>query len=209
MRELVKSSLGESLPKYPSWRIALVLYKDYFEDFLVKQACPFTADLAVFEKALGSFHVQGGRDIPEAVYEGLDGALSLPWNEDSDKKNHSDRGCPAASKTARQGYERNGGCSRGGEGRSDERHHPAGQRNILITGLRGLAYWRVRLAVAGADEACVAAASSVLRIGRLGLRRGFFLLSSSSLIASAGIRARSFFASTRYSGGRLAPPATS
>lgn len=86
MRELVKSSLDEALPKYPSWRIALVLYKDYFEDFLVKQACPFTTDLAVFEKALGSFHVQGGRDIPEAVYEGLDGALSLPWNGDSDKK---------------------------------------------------------------------------------------------------------------------------
>ena len=86
MRELVKASLDEALPKYPSWRIALVLYKDYFEDFLVKQACPFTTDLSAFEKALNSFRVQGGRDIPEAVYEGLDGALSLPWNPDSEKK---------------------------------------------------------------------------------------------------------------------------
>jgi Mg-chelatase subunit ChlD len=86
MRELIQSNLEEELPKYRSWRVALVLYKDYFEDFMVKQACPFTADLAVFRKALDGFRVQGGRDIPEAVYEGLDGALSLPWNPDSEKK---------------------------------------------------------------------------------------------------------------------------
>lgn len=86
LRELIQSNLEEELPKYRSWRVALVLYKDYFEDFMVKQACPFTADLAVFRKALDGFRVQGGRDIPEAVYEGLDGALSLPWNPDSEKK---------------------------------------------------------------------------------------------------------------------------
>lgn len=86
IREFLKPMLEELLPTYPSWRIALVLYKDYFEDFLVKNACPFTSDLAVFRKALGSFRVQGGRDIPEAVYEGLDGALALPWNPESDKK---------------------------------------------------------------------------------------------------------------------------
>lgn len=86
IREFLKPMLEELLPTYPSWRIALVLYKDYFEDFLVKNACPFTSDLAVFRKALGSFRVQGGRDIPEAVYEGLDGALALPWNSEADKK---------------------------------------------------------------------------------------------------------------------------
>ncbi|HKL85454.1 MAG TPA: vWA domain-containing protein [Treponemataceae bacterium] len=86
IRESLKPMLEELLPTYPSWRIALVLYKDYFEDFLVKQACPFTTDLTVFKKALGSFRVQGGRDIPEAVYEGLDGALALDWNPEADKK---------------------------------------------------------------------------------------------------------------------------
>jgi len=86
MRELLEALLAEILPEYPSWRIGLVLYKDYFEDFLVRTACPFTADLSVFRKALGSFHVQGGRDIPEAVYEALDGALALPWNPEADKK---------------------------------------------------------------------------------------------------------------------------
>jgi len=86
VRELIEPVLADTLPKYPSWRIGLVLYKDYFEDFLVKQACPFTTDLSVFRKALDSFHVQGGRDIPEAVYEGLDGALSYSWKSDADKK---------------------------------------------------------------------------------------------------------------------------
>ncbi len=78
--------LQEILAGYPSWRIGLVLYKDYFEDFLVKPASPFVSDLTVFRRALGSFRVQGGRDIPEAVYEGLDAALAFPWNPLSDKK---------------------------------------------------------------------------------------------------------------------------
>jgi hypothetical protein len=86
LRELMEGFLAELLPQYPSYRIALVLYKDYFEDFLVKAACPFTSDLAVFRKALGSFRVQGGRDIPEAVYEALDGALVYPWNPEADRK---------------------------------------------------------------------------------------------------------------------------
>lgn len=86
LRELLDQSLQELLPQYPAWRVGLVLYKDYFEDFLVKPACQFTTDLAVFNKALNSFRVQGGRDIPEAVYEGLDSALTYPWNPEADKK---------------------------------------------------------------------------------------------------------------------------
>jgi Mg-chelatase subunit ChlD len=86
IRVQMEPLLAEILPNYPSWRIALVLYKDYDEDFLVKQACPFTGDLSKFQKAMDSFLVQGGRDIPEAVYEGLDGALAQPWNPEADKK---------------------------------------------------------------------------------------------------------------------------
>lgn len=86
MRELLEGVLSETLNEYPSYRIALVLYKDYFEDFLVKSACAFTSDLSVFRKALNGFHVQGGRDIPEAVYEAIDGALAYPWNPEADKK---------------------------------------------------------------------------------------------------------------------------
>ena len=86
LRELMEPALATLLPEYPSWRIGLVLYKDYFEDFLVKRACSFTSDLSVFRKALAGFRVQGGRDIPEAVYEALDGALAYPWNPEADRK---------------------------------------------------------------------------------------------------------------------------
>lgn len=86
VRKTLQDILKDELPKYPSWRVALVLYKDYSDDFLVRDACPFTTDLVAFRKALGSFYVGGGGDIPEAVYEGLDGALKLPWNPDAEKK---------------------------------------------------------------------------------------------------------------------------
>ncbi len=86
VREMVIPVLEEMLPRWPSWRVALVLYKDYYEDFLARIATPFTADLDLFQKALNSFRVQGGRDIPEAVYEGLHAALSLSWTPGSDRK---------------------------------------------------------------------------------------------------------------------------
>jgi len=75
LRELIEPVLSEILPTYPSWRIALVLYKDYFEDFLVKQACPFTNDLAVFRKALGEFQGAGGARHPGS---GLRGSRRSP-----------------------------------------------------------------------------------------------------------------------------------
>ncbi len=86
VRNELVPALQEALAGYPDWRVSLVLYKDYDEDFLVKRAISFTRDLAAFRKALWSFRVQGGRDIPEAVYEGLDGALSLPWMPLWDRK---------------------------------------------------------------------------------------------------------------------------
>ncbi|HNQ97631.1 MAG TPA: VWA domain-containing protein [Treponemataceae bacterium] len=86
IRELIEPMLDEHLNRYPSWRVSLVLYKDYFEDFLVRVACTFTKSLPAFRKSLNAFRVQGGRDIPEAVYEGLHAALMLPWNEGADRK---------------------------------------------------------------------------------------------------------------------------
>jgi hypothetical protein len=86
VRKMIIPEIENCLSGYPAWRLSLVLYKDYDEDFLVKRACIFTEDLATFKKALWSFRVQGGRDIPEAVYEGINDALSLPWNLDADRK---------------------------------------------------------------------------------------------------------------------------
>lgn len=86
IRRSIIPVLEDVLVPWPSWRIALVLYKDYFDDFLTKNACAFTNDLGVFRRALSSFRVQGGRDIPEAVYEGLDAALAYPWTRENEKR---------------------------------------------------------------------------------------------------------------------------
>ena len=89
VRKNISSMLAEILPQYKTYRIALVLYKDYREDFLVREACVFTDNLKKFEKALYGFKVFGGRDIPEAVYEGLFLGLRQSWralDADVDKK---------------------------------------------------------------------------------------------------------------------------
>lgn len=85
IRKSIPPLLEEILPADKPWRVALVLYKDYFEDFTVKTACGFTGDMQTFSRALKNFAVQGGRDIPEAVYEAVDCALDLPWNENADR----------------------------------------------------------------------------------------------------------------------------
>lgn len=86
IRKNIPVLLKDLLPKYTSWRIALVLYKDYFEDFTVKTVCGLTNDMDVFSRALKNFSVQGGRDIPEAVYEGINEALDLSWDETAEKR---------------------------------------------------------------------------------------------------------------------------
>ena len=84
VRELLAISLKKILAQYDSYRIGLVLYKDYYDDFLTKTATDFTSDIDRFSAALKSFSVFGGRDIPEAVYEGLDAGLDLEWRTDAD-----------------------------------------------------------------------------------------------------------------------------
>jgi len=71
--------LRESIAKTVSFRIGMVLFKDYHEEYL-NRIIPFTADLDVFQKSLDAIQVGGGGDIPEAVYEALyAGAVNLPW----------------------------------------------------------------------------------------------------------------------------------
>lgn len=67
---------------FASVRVGLVLYKDYFEEYLVKPF-PFTTDIAAFQARVDAIRVGGGRDIPEAVYEALFEALKYyPWAAD-------------------------------------------------------------------------------------------------------------------------------
>jgi len=67
---------------FASTRVGLILYKDYGDDFVVKEACVFTSKLEKFVKVLSEVKVGGGGDIPEAVYEGLFLALRESWRED-------------------------------------------------------------------------------------------------------------------------------
>jgi hypothetical protein len=70
----VKQSLvpmiRELLPEYPGFRLGLVFYKDYFEEYVVKRF-DFTQDLDEVQKRIDSVRAWGGRDIPEAVNEAL------------------------------------------------------------------------------------------------------------------------------------------
>jgi hypothetical protein len=77
--DAIKTSLPamvrEKTARFSSFRLGLVLYKDYFEDYVVKRFA-FTKDVASFTSAVNKVRVAGGRDIPEAVYEALYEALT-------------------------------------------------------------------------------------------------------------------------------------
>lgn len=79
MREKLISMLNEELSYFPTFRIGMVLYKDYNYEYVTK-SFPFTIDFKEFQDFLNAIRVGGGGDIPEAVYEALyEGANSFEW----------------------------------------------------------------------------------------------------------------------------------
>jgi len=75
--------LSEMLVNFPSFRIGMVLYKDYHDTYLTK-IVPFTDDFNKFQRDLNNIRVSGGGDIPEAVYEALyDGATRFTWEKEA------------------------------------------------------------------------------------------------------------------------------
>jgi len=85
--EAVKLSLPamvkEKTARFASFRLGLVLYKDYFEDYVVKRI-EFTTDVGAFTQAVTRVRVAGGRDIPEAVYEALyESLVGYLWSADA------------------------------------------------------------------------------------------------------------------------------
>ncbi len=81
--DAVKASLPgiiqDRIAGFTSVRLGLVLYKDYFEEYVVKHF-DFTVDVPKMLANVQSVRVGGGRDIPEAVYEALYEALTTyPW----------------------------------------------------------------------------------------------------------------------------------
>jgi hypothetical protein len=83
IREAMIPMLEELLPAFPDFRIGMVLYKDYYEEYLTRPV-PFTRDFEQFQRVLNGIKPRGGRDLPEAVYEALyDGALKFTWEAES------------------------------------------------------------------------------------------------------------------------------
>lgn len=70
--------LKEIIAGFSSFRVGMVLYKDYFDEYVTRLE-RFTADFDVFQRNLNAIRVSGGRDIPEAVHEALHAAaVSFP-----------------------------------------------------------------------------------------------------------------------------------
>jgi hypothetical protein len=83
----LKKNLGPILRErtsgFESFRIGIVLFKDYWPDEYITRKYPFTADIAAFEKTVKGVSVYGGKDIPEAEFEALYAAATeFDWKAD-------------------------------------------------------------------------------------------------------------------------------
>jgi len=67
---------------FEEFRTGIVMYRDYKEAYLTKEI-PFQTDLERVQWYLNRITVSGGRDIPEAVYEGIfSGITNFEWAGD-------------------------------------------------------------------------------------------------------------------------------
>ena len=83
VRKMLIPVIRDTISEYADFRIGIVLYRDYRDDFLNK-VIPFTKDFNVFQRNLNAIYPKGGGDIPEAVYEALyEGADKFPWTAES------------------------------------------------------------------------------------------------------------------------------
>jgi hypothetical protein len=83
VRKALIPMLEDIIREFSSFRIGMVLYKDYYDEYLTR-TIPFSSDFSVFQRNLNNIRVGGGRDIPEAVYEALhEAALKFPWAAES------------------------------------------------------------------------------------------------------------------------------
>jgi hypothetical protein len=69
--------------RFKSARIGLLLYRDYFEEYLVKPL-PFSPSIDLLQTRIDRIRVRGGRELPEAVHEALySGLETYPWEAES------------------------------------------------------------------------------------------------------------------------------
>jgi len=66
--------IQEEIEGFRTFRLGFVYYRDYFAEYLTK-VIPFRTDLSTLQEELNHLEVGGGRDLPEAVYEGIDAGI--------------------------------------------------------------------------------------------------------------------------------------
>jgi len=77
------ATLRKVIVKFPDYRLGMVLFKDYYDEYLNK-VIPFTRDFYNFQRSLNGISARGGGDIPEAVYEALyEGTDKFSWAAES------------------------------------------------------------------------------------------------------------------------------
>ncbi len=70
LQESLVPLLKEYTDKFSRLRIGMMLYRDYFEEY-VTRIIPFQITMDDVQDKLNTIRIFGGRDIPEAVYEAL------------------------------------------------------------------------------------------------------------------------------------------
>jgi hypothetical protein len=83
----VKAKLAELVrqktARFKSFRVGLMLFKDYWPDEYITKKIPFMTDFSRFDAYLKSITAYGGMDIPEAVHEALYAAATeFDWKAD-------------------------------------------------------------------------------------------------------------------------------
>ncbi len=85
LKKFLIPMLMEETSGFSSFRFGMVLYKDYFEEYVTK-TIPFQSNLNFVQSFINNIRVFGGRDIPEAVNEALyEGIHKFAWDADSQK----------------------------------------------------------------------------------------------------------------------------
>ena len=75
--------LKETIAETNSFKIGMVLFRDYNDGYLTR-IIPFTDDFELFQENLDKIKADRGGDIPEAIYEALyTGATKFPWAAES------------------------------------------------------------------------------------------------------------------------------
>ena len=79
LRDELPALLAKRIPRLASFRVGVLAFKDYFEEYLYKRF-DFVGSASALSSELSNVEARGGRDVPQAVYEALYASVSeYPW----------------------------------------------------------------------------------------------------------------------------------